>query len=56
MANDESQTKAVTLTPRRRQGQERARRLAALSQCLRENYDTRPVTKAEWDAACGDGA
>ena len=29
-------------------------RVTALAEALREDFDTSPVTKAEWDAACGD--
>jgi antitoxin VapB len=59
----ESMTEVVTTALRERLARERARRaadkdlparLAALAQQLRTAYDTRPVTKAEWDAACGD--
>lgn len=39
----------------RRSGtKQRAKRLLALAAELRGNYDTRPVTRAEWDAASGD--
>jgi hypothetical protein len=31
-----------------------AARLAALVQRNIHNYDTRPVSRAEWDEACGD--
>ncbi len=31
-----------------------ATQLAALSSRLRTAYDTRPVSRAEWDAASGD--
>jgi len=30
-------------------------RLRDLAERLRASYDTRPVSPAEWDAACGDG-
>ena len=59
----ESLTEAVTTALRERLARERARqatdkdlpaRLAALSQELRAAYDTRPVSRAEWDAACGE--
>ncbi len=59
----ESLTEAVTTALRERLERERARRaadedlparLAALSQELRAAYDTRPVSRAEWDAACGE--
>ena len=29
-------------------------RLSADAERLRAGYDTRPVSRAEWDAACGD--
>jgi hypothetical protein len=57
----------VTVALRERLARERARRkqavsvpthlatqLAALSSRLRTAYDTRPVSRAEWDAASGD--
>ncbi len=59
----ESMTEAVTAALRERLARERARRvaeadlparLAALSARLRSAYDTRPVSKEEWDAAAGD--
>ncbi len=59
----ESMTEAVTVALRERLARERARReaaaslatrLAALSGELRTAYDTRPVSRAEWDAAAGD--
>lgn len=59
----ESMTEAVTTALRERLARERARRrasaslpdrLTALSEELRTAYDTRPVSKAEWDAAAGD--
>ncbi len=59
----ETMTKAVTVALRERLARERARhdaavdlpaRVAAFSQRIRDAYDTRPVTKAEWDAASGD--
>lgn len=59
----ESMTEAVTTALRERLAREHARRatdrdlparLAALSQNLRTAYDTRPVSRAEWDAACGE--
>ena len=31
-----------------------AQRVSSLAARLRRAYDTRPVTRAEWDAACGD--
>jgi antitoxin VapB len=59
----ESMTEAITVALRERLMRERARRLAdsdlprrvaAFSRRVRGHYDTRPVTKAEWDAASGD--
>ena len=59
----ESMTEAVTTALRERLVRERARReadqdlparLAALSRDLRAAYNTRPVSRAEWDAACGE--
>jgi antitoxin VapB len=59
----ETMTEAVTAALRERLARERARReaaaslparLASLSQRLRAAYDTRPVSKAEWDEASGD--
>jgi antitoxin VapB len=59
----ETLTMAVTTALRERLVREQARReaaadlpvrLAALSQRLRGAYDTRPVSCAEWDAACGE--
>jgi antitoxin VapB len=59
----ESLTEAVTTTLREHLARERARqaadkdlpaRLAALSQELRAAYDTRPVSRAEWDDASGE--
>jgi len=56
----ESITEAVTIALRERLDRERRRRaaqatlaerLAALSAQLRDAYDTRPVTREEWDAA-----
>ena len=61
----ESMTEAVTAALRERLARERARRedrgdlparLDALSRRLRAAYDTRPVSKAEWDEASGDDA
>ena len=61
----ESMTDAVTAALRERLTRERARRaasadlparVAALSEQLRAAYDTRPVSRAEWDAAAGDEA
>ena len=59
----ETMTQAVTTALRERLARERARRedaadlpsrIAAFSRRIRAAYDTRPVTKAEWDAASGD--
>jgi antitoxin VapB len=59
----ESMTGAVTVALRERLARERARRamdadlparLAALSRQLRAAYDTRPVSREEWEAAAGD--
>lgn len=59
----ESMTEAVTTALRERLARERARRetaaslpvrLTTLSARLRSAYDTRPVTREEWDAAAGD--
>jgi antitoxin VapB len=59
----ETMTEAVTVALRERLGREQSRRqavpevrarVAALSERIRANYDTRPVSKAEWDAASGD--
>jgi antitoxin VapB len=61
----ETLTEAVTAALRERLDREEARqkaagdlpaRLAALSERLRIVYDTRPVDRAEWDAASGDEA
>jgi antitoxin VapB len=61
----ESMTEAVTAALRERLARERARRndehelparLDALSRRLRAAYDTRPVSKVEWDEASGDDA
>jgi antitoxin VapB len=58
-------TEEVTLALRERLLREEARRaetndmparLAALSKRLRGAYDTRPVSREEWDAAAGDGS
>ena len=60
-----SMTEAVTLALRERVSREEARRaaaadlparLAALSERLRDAYDTRPVSREEWDAAVGDAS
>jgi len=59
----ETMTEAVTVALRERLARARARRqaaadlptrIAAFSRRIRDGYDTRPVTKAEWDAASGD--
>jgi antitoxin VapB len=59
----ETLTEAVTAALRERLQRERARRAATdnlperllrLARKLRTRYDTRPVTKTEWDAATGD--
>jgi antitoxin VapB len=61
----ESMTEAVTAALRERLARERARRndgrdlparLDTLSRRLRAAYDTRPVSKVEWDEASGDDA
>jgi antitoxin VapB len=61
----ETITEAVTIALRERLAREQARReaatdlparLAALSERLRAAYDTRPVSRPEWDAACGEEA
>jgi antitoxin VapB len=59
----ETITEAVTTALRERLAREQARReaaadlparLAVLSRRLRVAYDTRPVSCAEWGAACGE--
>jgi antitoxin VapB len=59
----ESMTEAVTTALRERLARERARRetaatlparLTSLSHQLRVAYDTRSVSREEWDAAAGD--
>jgi antitoxin VapB len=59
----ESMTEAVTAALRERLARERVRReavatlparLMALSTQLRAAYDTRPITRPEWDEASGD--
>jgi len=59
----ETMTEAVTVALRERLARERVRRqtesdlpkrIAAFSRRVRKHYDTRPITKAEWDAASGD--
>jgi antitoxin VapB len=61
----ETMTEAVTIALRERLVRERMRResagelparLDALSQRLRAEYDTRPVSRAEWDEASGEDA
>jgi antitoxin VapB len=59
----ESLTEAVTVALNERLSRERARRittkelparLSTFAKRLRASYDTRPVSRAEWDAASGD--
>ncbi len=59
----ETLTDAITTALRERLARERAKHEAAVnlpacvgafSQRIRNAYDTRPVTKAEWDAASGE--
>lgn len=59
----ESMTAAVTKALAERLDRERAareadndlpERIKAFAERIRPNYDTRPVTKAEWDWASGD--
>jgi antitoxin VapB len=60
----ETMTQAVTEALRERLDREQARRearktdlprrLAALADRFNRDYDTRPVTQAEWDAVSGD--
>jgi antitoxin VapB len=59
----ETMTEAVTAALRERLTRERARRegaaelparLAALSRRVSADYDTRPVSRAEWDEASGE--
>jgi antitoxin VapB len=61
----ESMTEAVTVALRERLSREEARRaaskdlaarLAALADRMRDAYDTRPVSRKEWNAAVGDKA
>jgi len=61
----ETMTEAVTIALRERLAREQARRqaapdirarVAALTERIQSTYDTRPVSKAEWDAASGDEA
>ena len=59
----ETLTEAITAALRERLARERAQReaaidlparIAAFSRRIRDEYDTRPMTKAEWDSASGD--
>ena len=59
----ETLTNAITTALRERLARERAKleasidlpaRIAAFSRRIRDDYDARPVTKAEWDTASGD--
>jgi len=59
----ETMTEAVTIALRERVSREEARRVAAkdlparltaFAERVRDAYDTRPVSQAEWDAAAGD--
>lgn len=59
----ETLTEAVTVALRERLAREQAKRrgapnlhahVATLTARIRSEYDPRPVTKAEWDAASGD--
>jgi antitoxin VapB len=59
----ETLTEAITAALRERLVRERAKReaavdlparIAAFSRRICDAYDTRPVTKAEWDAASGN--
>ncbi len=61
----ETMTDAVTVALRERLARERARvsgggdmpaRVTAMAERLRQSYDTRPVSREEWDAASGDHA
>jgi antitoxin VapB len=61
----ETMTETVTIALRERLAREQARRqaspdirarVAALTERIRSTYDTRPVSKAEWDAVSGDEA
>jgi hypothetical protein len=53
-----SMTKAITAAlrerARRAADKDLPARLAVLSQELRAAYDTRPVSRTEWDAACSE--
>jgi antitoxin VapB len=59
----ETMTEAVTVALRERLEREQCKRqatpdirarVAAMAESIRSAYDTRPVSKAEWDAASGD--
>jgi antitoxin VapB len=59
----ETMTEAVTMALRERLAREKAKRkgggdlparLAAFSRTIQGMYDTRPVSKSEWDGASGD--
>lgn len=57
----ETMTEAVTQALRERLDRERGRhaadlpkRIAAFTARMRPRLDTRPVSRAEWDAACDD--
>ncbi|HME23124.1 MAG TPA: type II toxin-antitoxin system VapB family antitoxin [Acetobacteraceae bacterium] len=61
----ETMTEAVTVALRERLSREEARRaaardlparLAAFAERMRDAYDTRPVSQADWNAAAGDVA
>ena len=61
----ESMTEAVTIALRERLARECAKReasasmavrVAAFAEQIRASYDTRPVSRAEWDAAAGEEA
>jgi antitoxin VapB len=61
----ETMTEAVTAALRERLARERVRRegagelparLAALARRLSAEYDTRPVSRAEWEEASGESA
>jgi hypothetical protein len=39
---------------RERAARQEAAEIKAFAERIRPDYDTRPVTKAEWDEACGD--
>jgi hypothetical protein len=50
----EAVTTALRERARRAASAELPARVAALAERLRAAYDTRPVSRAEWDAAAGD--